>query len=256
MILHYKNYIDNDTIITAENYPVNQETDKIKDYHLSSTFTQVNNYPTLPYLVFNLNAFRNIKSVVIDRGNLVDTCTCKLYRSNDGITFTYISDMVMTETVFYSYCEVNTQYIKIEFIENTGNQANVTIGYVHIGDYITLPGLEPSSELSLTTTSQSTVSLSGQIYGYVSYDYKSYIFNFPLVSDDNYTYGSRVIANRKAIINAFNEVKNINPMYAFLWEASLNEFPPLFCIFNQSTITFKKKLGSYYSTSISLLEVK
>lgn len=250
MIVHYKNYLE-DAILTAQNTPVGQDIYDLKVPHLSQTFSQLN---TGAFVGLDLQSAKQIRSVVIDKGNLLLTTTVTLY-ADDNPSFTSPESFVMTstDTCYYWMGDKTYRYWKISFTDPT--LTSIVIGYIHIGDYLVLPGIDPGAQLTYATTSSRDLSISGQVYGDLGYQYLSTTFDFPYIPENNWIRDGKTVANRKDIINMWNTVQNSQPVWLMIWENSLDVVAPVFCVINQSEIQLTKSQLNW-STSINFLEVK
>lgn len=252
MQLHYKNYVS-DSILTAQNIPLVQNINFIKEPNLVATFEQLN---TSPYILIDLQEQKYIRSCVIDIGNMLPTTTIKLYSSNVADFSTKNTyDMIYTNTCFYwSIVEYDySRYWKIEFTDLQLN--TIKIGQIHLGDYLNLPPILEGSTLNYQTTSNSVTSISGQIYSDLGYKFLSTTFDFPVILENRSEINSKIIASRQDILDAWNSVENCTPLWLFIWEDSLDIYAPVYSIIDQQQITFTKNVN-YSSTTISFREVK
>lgn len=252
MIIHYKNYIE-DAILTAQNIPIGQDIEQLKVPHLSATFSQLN---TSPFISIDLQEVRAIRSVVFDIGNLTSAAVVTL-KADDNSSFTSPETFTMTKTGTCIFWKVDVaksyRYWKIEIVD--GTLSSIVISVINIGDYLVLPGIDPSTSLSFNTTSSRDMSISGQVYGDLGYQYLSATFEFPFVPENNWVMSGKTIASRKDIINMWNTVQNSMPVWLFIWENSLDIVAPVYCVFNQSEVQFSKQ-NLNWSTSLNILEVK
>ena len=255
MQIHFKNYLQ-DAILGAENIPVSQNVYSLKVPHLSETFTQINSYPTLPYISIDLQSAKDIRSCVVNIGNLTsDTVVTLIGSNNSDYSSPVTNTMIYAETCFYwaSNTAINKRYWKITF--SKPGLSNIVISTVHIGDYLNMPGIDQGAKLTYNTTSSRDLSISGQVYGDLGYQYLDTSFDFPTIPETNWVRGGKTIASRKDIINMWNTVQNSTPVWLFIWENSLAQHAPVFCVLNQSSIEFTKS-EILYSTSLNFLEVK
>jgi len=255
MIIHYKNYLE-DAILTAENIPFDQDIYNLKIPHLSRTFSQVNNYPTLPFISMDLQSAKAVRSFIVDIGNLKSTTVVTLLAANNS-SFTSPETFTLTyaNTCFYWQNTTAKTYRYWRLRISDTSLSTITLGVINIGDYLVLPGIDPGTTLSFNTTSSRDLSISGQTFGDLGYQYLSTTFDFPFVPETNWLYGGKTIANRKDIITMWETVQNSMPVWLFIWENSLSTVSPIFCVLNQSSIEFKKSQLNW-ATSISFLEVK
>lgn len=255
MIIHYKNYLE-DAILTSQNSPVGQDIYDLKVPHLSQTFSQVNNYPTLPYISLDLQSAIAIRSCIIDIGNLRSASVVTLY-ADDNSSFTSPETFSMTyaTTCFYWQNSTAKTYRYWKIVVSDTVLSSIVIGVVNIGDYLVMPGIDPGTSLSYNTTSSRDMSISGQVYGDLGYQYLTTSFSFPFVPETSWVYEGKTIATRKDILDMWNTVQNSQPVWVFIWESSLDTTAPVFCVFNQSTVEFSKSALSW-STSLTLLECK
>jgi len=255
MQIFYDNYISTSTL-TPLNTPVFQDVEVLKIPHLSRTFTQDNSGDD-PYIKIDLTEAKPIKSVIIDKGSLSSSSTVLLEWSDDDFATTEDSaEMTFADTCFYWKDSTGLSY-RYWRVTMTDTADEITIGYIHIGGYITLPGIDPNATLKYATSSTRQLSISMQTYGDEGLNYLATTFRFPAIPENAMVLNGETLATRKDIINIFQTVQNIHPIWLFIWEESLDKFPPVFCVIDQSSIDFQSSINrGLYSTDISFLEVK
>lgn len=255
MQLFYKNYISTSTL-TPLNTPAFQDVESLKIPHLSRTFTQDNSGAD-PYIKIDLGEAKLIRSVIVDIGSLTSSSTVLLEWSDDDFaTVEDSEEMIYAETCFYykNPTGITYRYFRITM---TDTADEITIGYISIGDYITLPGVDPAATIKYATSSTRQLSISMQTYGDEGLNYMATTFRFPVIPEQTMTLYGEDLATRKDIIEMYREVQNINPIWLFIWEEILDKFPPVFCVIDQTSIDFQTSINpGLYSTNISFLEVK
>jgi hypothetical protein len=258
MRIYYSNLIQTATLIPSSS-DVNQDVERLKQPHLASIFRFGGDDENL---VIDLQSAQNIKSFIVDIGNMTGqgTYTLEANTTDEWTSPIYSSSLLTTDTMFYLDLDETYRYWRLK-ITDVG-VGKLEIGYVQIGgEYLQMPGISLDTTLSFTTTSQQTLSISGQVYGDEGYQFLQTTFNFPNISETAGIGPAGVaVAGRQEILQMWEDVENINPVWVVLWEKNIDDYAPVFCVFNQSSLQFKKKTyksgGLKYETSLNLLEVR
>jgi len=202
----------------------------------------------------------NIKSFLVDIGNMSDSGTYKLY-GNTTSSFTspaFSTDLTVTDTCLFADLDETYQYWQLSLTDSSITK--IQIGYLQMGDaYLQMPGIKPTATLSYKTTSSRSMSISGQVYGDIGYNYLETSFNFPFL-DDSRTLGPNgwYVDGRVELKSMWEQVQNMTPVWILLWANDLDLHPPVFSVFNQTKLGIKKLRydDNRWQVTLKVLEVK
>jgi hypothetical protein len=255
MRCYYKNDIDQATL-SASSADTGQSLDNLKIPQLARTYQFTGDDESI---VIDFGSDKNIKSFLVDIGNLSSSGTYKIEgNATDSWTSpSYSESLVKTDTCLYKDMDETYRYYRLTL--NDSSVTKIKIGYIQLSSqpYLQMPPINPNVELYYTTTSKASTSIGGQLYGDEGYRYLETKFTFSQIGEQGSYVRSTLVASRKDILNMWNEVQNITPMWVFLWSENLDEYPPLFSVIKENRLAFKKlDYGKYYSTSLTIMEVK
>jgi len=133
--------------------------------------------------------------------------------------------------------------------DETGADEYIQIGFVFLGIYLQMPGMDPKQQLPHNTTAKKTISTGGQVYGDDSYEFYNFKVKFPPVTN----------AQRNSIDTMFGSIKNIIPVIVLIWSNDLDFQPPLYMVIDDKKIPWKKagsdKDGRLWTFSLNFREV-
>lgn len=252
MRIYNNNYID-DVTLTPSAVKGGYSADNLRIPQLARKFSFPSNTGNI---VMEFTIATQIKALLVDIGNMTSSVTVTLEgnSTNEWTSPAYSEELLYTETALYLDLDQTYQYYRLVF--NDPGVDIINFGYIYIGDaYLQMPHIDPEVTLYYNTTSVATNSIGGQVYGDEGYEYLSTMFNFPKILEESSEFNGITVANRKEILAMWKRVKNIQPVWVMLWSNSLDEYPPVFCVINQSTMSFKKNMYKEYSLSLALMEV-
>lgn len=255
MKIFYNNKIY-DSILTPSSSFIGQNVENLKVPQLAKTFTFNGNDESL---VVDLENVENIKSFIVDRGNLTPSAvlTLEANTTGDWSAPAFTIPLIETESSYYNLFDESYRWWRLRIDDST--ITNVTIGFIHMTETVLqMPGIDPEVDLEYNTTSESSFSVSGQVFGNTNYGYLQTAFEFPMIYETSIPGPKGImVAGRKGVLDLWKTVENNKPFWVFLWENNLDEYAPVFCVLNQSSLIMnKKERGRYYSTIITLREVK
>ena len=138
---------------------------------------------------------------------------------------------------YYIYCRL--------LITDDTNTTPLKISKIFIGDSLTMPGIDPSCDLSTKSNSVIERNLTGQIFTDKRIQLKSGKFKFPLISE----------SQKNELKAFFAEVDITDPFFLMIWENELEKEPPFYAVLSDN-LNLKKTDSNYYSTSFEFEEVK
>jgi hypothetical protein len=123
----------------------------------------------------------------------------------------------------------------------------VEAGKVFLGTYLTMPGFAPDVEFTDNSTSHVEFSQCGQVYGDDGYQYRTFQFNFPLVTE----------SERQTTKTMFATVGNHTPIFLTVWESNTSTEPVIYGIITESAMRYNQQgqQGLTYSMAFSFREV-
>ena len=250
----YGDNIISDTTLTASSVKAGYDVDNLKIAQLGKRFSFDGNSGTI---LIGLIVSTNIKHCIIDIGNMSSSATVTLEGNSTNVWTSppYTKSLTYTESSFYADINETYQFWRLSIEDTT--KTSVELGYISIGGaYTQMPMIDYKAEIFYKTTAQNSISIGGQIYGDDGYEYLETTFKFPQIEEASTTFNGVTVANRKEIKALYLELKNITPFWVMLWAENLDEYAPVFCIFNQNKISFMKTdYTKVYSTKLSLREV-
>jgi hypothetical protein len=141
------------------------------------------------------------------------------------------------DKAYYIYCRL--------IITDTTNTTPLKISKVFIGNGLTMPGIDPSCDLSTKSNSVIQRNLTGQIFTDKRIQLKSGKFKFPLISE----------TQKNELKTLFTTVDITDPFFLLIWENELDKEPPFYAVLSDN-LNLKKIDSNYYSTSFEFEEVK
>lgn len=139
-----------------------------------------------------------------------------------------------------SFTSISKRYARFYITDAANPDTYLEIGRAFIGTKLTMPGIEPGSEIPLIDTS-SRSRVNGVTYGDEGLKYYAPSFEFPLITQDE----------RGDIEEMFGEVGTIKPVVLIVWPNSLDVFDVLYCTLAGSP-RFRKKSGAGVSFSMKI----
>ena len=270
MIITGKNYIEFAQLSCAT--PIeNQIIDNLKIPQLSKAYKMLQ-IPNPIECLFT--SVIRAKCIVIDRGTLTSNAEIEINLGyvgsptftleSNGSSFFLLLDKIDTtglpgEFISNHIDSVTKEFIistlNIEIIDSTNTEPE--IGYIHIGDYLQLPPINPSAGLYYSTTTQKTKSISGQQYTDKGYQFVSTSFDFPRIPDTEEVFLGKTVAGRQEILSTWSETE-FQCAWLFPWEQSLDKIPPIFGSMDSNSLQFDRSEtdGLYWSMSFNFSEIK
>lgn len=252
MRIAFKNYLD-DAILTASSTLINRSVDDLKIPHLTRSFSFGSSSGNI---VIDLGEEKKITCFVLGGTNLKDGDTMLLQgnQSDEWETPAYSTNVHYYKKNQLLFLDKTYQYWRTSISSAVDM---VTIGHIFIGQFIQMPGIDPNYDFSFNRTDSLTLSGMLQPYGDIGYAHFSAKFSFDNIKDSPTVIKGKTIATRSEILEMWNHVGSITPVYLAIWEEDLDLEPPIFCILNQSTVkTSRDDKYKSYKTEINVQETK
>ena len=228
MRILYNSLIDADSSYTAtsENiaYPIVNALDSRLSKEYRSTIVS-----TSDYIIVNESS---IAPTYIGLVNHNISSSATLYveaSSSSGFTGAYSTTMAWSSYTALHNIGASTakSYWRVRIEGNSTLNSYLRIGYLYLGTYLQMPGMEKNQEIAINTTAKANISDSGQLYGDDGYNYRSFKCNFPYLTNQE----------RSDISTMYNTVKSYKPIILNIWNNSTEE-RAMYCYIAQDTVTF------------------
>lgn len=225
------------------NYPLAN----LKEWQLSSHFRPVGN--SAETITFDLLTAQSVSRFAIIGHNLTAAASITLQaNTSDSWTTPAWSATVTRQSyaIIHRFTAVSYRYWRV-VITDSGVTV-LHISRVFLGSFLQLPGMRRDQELNVETTDESMISDSGQAFPVTGYQYRTGKISFPYLTN----------AQRLSMIEMFETVRNIKPVLLTIWDDDETLEEPVYCIINQSKLTFKRNEKSEsrpWSTSLEIREV-
>ncbi len=254
MRIAWKNYIY-DSILEASSALTNRQVDDLKLPHLSRSFSFDSHQGSI---VIDLKTIKNITCFVLGGTNLNENGTYITLEGNNSDSWEepgFKSDINYYENHQLLFLDQNYRYWRVSINADT---VYVKIGHIFIGQYLQLPGINPDITIEHNRTDSLSMGMGMSPYGDRGDKFLACIFKFPDIKDYTIEINKKKIATRKEILEMWNYVGGIIPVYMCVWEEDLNKEPPIFGIINNSNKLKFKRNDKYksYSTQIAFQETK
>jgi len=232
MIIFWDNELDKyDLIVSSEqgNFPA----ENLQNIHLVNSWRS--NSLADQYIKIDAGAGNTITPtcVAIAAHNLTSGATIKFQANAADVwvgpsideTITYSADImskIFSNLTGYQYCRF--------YFDDPGNpDGYIEIGRLSFGSYLQMPPVAKEFDIPKKTTSNRSISITGQSYGDKGYKYRSPGFSFPFISN----------SEKVAIDEMWNEADWIKPVFLLIWEDSLNIVGPIYCLIDQEELPWK-----------------
>lgn len=254
MKFYYDNKVDLASI-TSSSIKTGTSISNLIHKHLSKRFSFNDDNGTID---MDLGISTNIKKILIGGSNMTDSATVTLEASlnSDYSTIDFTTVVDLYDTTWAKNLDENYRYWRLS-CSDTG-LSYLWIGYLYLGNYLLMPGINPNYTLNYQTTSKVILSVSLQPYGDVGIRNFKSKFTFPIITDYEVIGPSgEALATRADILEMWYEVEGGIPFYCEVAENKLDIIPPIFGIINQGSLKFKlDKDQNFYKFSLTFQETK
>lgn len=129
------------------------------------------------------------------------------------------------------------------YINDAGNtDGYIEMGLIVLGHYVQFPGMSPDQSIPFSSTSRSTITDAGQVYGDEKPTYRE--FTVKLRNCTN--------THRENINTVWDANKNIYPLMLLIWSDELDFEPPMYCVINQRGLKWKKSDNKNFPWDVTL----
>jgi hypothetical protein len=244
----WNNGISSGSSFTAYSEDAQYPVTAIYDTRLSRVY-RTNSVASTEYVIVKPSTATRMYYAAILNHNIESTATVYI----EGSATSSFGAAFSTTLAWSSYTMIGTisstaayAYWRARIVGNSTTNGYIQIGFLYLGGYLQLPGMKPDQEIIYETTAKISISDGGQAYGDDGYSFRA-----PKV---NFQYSTA--ANKVEIQDMWAGVKNYVPIILHIWESSTEE-RPLYCVIDQTNVTFKRTDDYTYrwATSLQFREV-
>ena len=219
MIILYDNKVQTATISATVENPDYPFSSGLKDTRLSRIGKTIDTEDQAILFEFTANIVSEY--AVILKHNFTSSATVKLQANtlDDWTTPPLDEDFIAYGNSLV--CKVTGEYDfwRIFIDDPTNTASGLEIGYVFLGEALTMPGFNRPKVLGNRSNSIAQKSTSGQLYGDRRLNYKSAEITFPDVTE----------TQRQEIKTFWNTVDVVQPFTLLIWESDLTVEEPIYC---------------------------
>lgn len=171
---------------------------------------------------FTFTSAVDVTYIAITAHNFTSTATIKLQANSSDSWTTPAFETTLTDCGVWcidNFTKQTYKYWRLFIDDDTNPDGYIEIGYVFLGESLTMPGMNRASILPQKTNSVSSKSISGQLYGDKRLNYKAAEIKFDCIEE----------SERQIIKTFFNYVDVIIPFVLLIWENDLDIEPPIYC---------------------------
>ena len=171
---------------------------------------------------FSLTTAVDVTYIAITAHNFTSSATVKLQANTSDSWTTPAFETTLTDCGAWcvdSFTKQTYQYWRLFIDDDTNSDGYIEIGYVFLGEDLTMPGMNRAMIIPQKTNSASSKSTSGQLYGDKRLNYKAAEIKFDVIEEDE----------RQLIKAFFNYVDIITPFVLLIWEDDLDVEEPIYC---------------------------
>ena len=197
---------------------------------------------------FSFTSAVDVTYIAITAHNFTSSATVKLQANSSDSWTTPAFETTLTDCGTWcvdSFTKQTYQYWRLFIDDDTNPDGYLEIGYVFLGEELTMPGMNRAMIIPQKTNSVSSKSISGQLYGDKRLNYKAAEIKFDVIED----------SERQSIKAFFDYVDVITPFVLLIWEDDLDVEPPIYCNLTEELSWNKLDLsGLLWSLSLKFEE--
>lgn len=162
------------------------------------------------------------------------------------IIMQWYKDVSLVNKVFVGGANAKYNYVRIS-ISDPGNANNIEVGYIFLGEALTLPNIKSGDKIrAYKTNSDSQKNETGQLYGYKKTRLKRAEFALEGLTEE-----------QRNEFDLFASVCDITePFHLIFWENDLHIEEPLFCAMTEFPQPQEVPEGFLYNVTMSIEECK
>jgi len=188
--------------------------------------------------------------VLIANNNFTDSATVTIQaNASDSWGAPSVSQVLTkynNDYYYYTFDSVQEyDYVRLLIADSTNTDDYLKLTKIYIGDSITMPGINPSVDLPITTNSKVYENETGQIYTDKRTQMYGATVKFPIITE----------TQRQSIKTMFTRVDITEPFFLLIWEDDLDVEPPLYARLTNEP-AFKKLDNLLWTLDFSFRECK
>lgn len=249
MIALVDNKIIGSTITALTENPDYDFTTSFNDDRLSRVGRTVDD--NAQTFIFDLLTAQAISKLMIKSHNLTSSAAITLEgnATNAWTAPTYTT--AVTYNADYIYKDLGSaqtfRYWRLSISDASNPDGYIEISKVYLGGFVQFPNMRKDQKIPVASTSQSSFSASGQVYGNFGYTYRYGTINFYNITN----------TERQAINTAFGTIDKVKPFYLLIWESDLLLESPVYCVLTADLIFSRiDVIGLKWELPLSFREVK
>lgn len=121
--------------------------------------------------------------------------------------------------IFHEFETATNNYWRISIEDTTNPDGFLEIAQIWLSGSLEMPGMEPTQEVPLTTTTDYSRTESGEVHTLEGYDYRQAVVSFPYISNE-----------QRNDIRAFWTNNKYSPVIIAIWPGDLEVEPPFYAI--------------------------
>ena len=158
----------------------------------------------------------------------------------------WYKDVSLVNKVYVGGTNAKYKYVRIT-ITDTGNANNIEVGYIFLGEALTLPNVKSGDKIrAYKTNSDSQKNITGQLYGYKKTRLKRAEFSLEGLTEEQ--------RNDFDLFAATCDITE--PFHLIFWEDDLYIEEPLFCAMTEFPQPQEVPEGFLYNVTMSIEECK
>lgn len=236
MKIAYLNYLD-DATLTPSSTQTNRNINDLKIPHLTRSFSFGTSSGNI---IIDLGEEKNISCFVLGGTNLKtgDTITLEANASDGWTTPAYSQTIPFYKKNQLLFLDETFRYWRVSMSSTVDM---VKIGHIFIGQFIQLDGVLPDINFEYNRTDTLTMSGSLQPWGNIGYDHFSAKFTFDNIKNSPQIRNGKTIATRDEILEMWNHIGSITPVYLCIFDEDLALEPPIFGVINQTQMKMARQ---------------
>jgi hypothetical protein len=220
MKILYNNLVNSATITSTTENPDYLFSTALVDSRLSRVGRTID--VTSQDVKFSFSSAVDVTYIAMTAYNLTSSATVKLQANTSDSWTTPAYELTLTQ--FDTWCvgtftKQTYRYWRLTIDDSTNTDGYIEIGYVFLGEALTMPGMNRAMIIPQKTNSVSSKSISGQLYGDKRLNYKSAEIKCDVIEE----------TERQLIKTFFDYVDVITPFVLLIWEDDLDVEEPIYC---------------------------
>lgn len=145
-----------------------------------------------------------------------------LYAVNNYFTPDYTTPITYNADYIYKDlgADQTFRYWRLSISDASNPDTYLEISKIYLGSFVQFPHMKKDQKIPIGSTSESSISASGQIYGNFGYYFRYGSINFTNITN----------TERQAINTAYKTIDKVKPFYLLIWESDLLLESPIYSV--------------------------